>query len=297
MRYQIENDRLTVEIDAHGAELRSVRARENGQEFMWQADPKYWGRTSPVLFPFVGGLQGKEYRYQGRSYPMGQHGFARDMDFALTSRTENEIWFSLSSTEETMEKYPFPFVLRIGYRLEEDRLSVRWLVENPADTPLYFSIGAHPAFNCPIHGEADKTGYRLRFGGLDAVHHYGNPNPDGLAQEDEDLTLELQEQRAVITSDFFDRCTYMVPDRQTSEVALEDPSGAPIVTVRFDMPLFAIWSPEGKNAPFICIEPWCGRCDRVGYDGSLEERAYGNRLAGHETFETGYEMRFTSKKE
>ena len=181
MRYVLENDTLRVEIDSFGAELKSVKRKSDDKEYMWYADKKYWGRTSPVLFPFVGNCRNKEYRYGGKTYAIGQHGFARDMEHTMESRTEDTIWFSLHSNEETMEKYPFAFVLKIGYNLTGNELKVMWKVENPDTKTLYFSIGAHPAFLCPINGEQDKTGYRLRFGDLtDKLHHHGN-TPYGMA--------------------------------------------------------------------------------------------------------------------
>ena len=113
MRYVLENDTLRVEIDSFGAELKSVKRKSDGKEYMWYADKKYWGRTSPVLFPFVGNCRNKEYRYGGKTYAIGQHGFARDMEHTMESQTADTIWFSLHSNEETMEKYPFAFVLKI----------------------------------------------------------------------------------------------------------------------------------------------------------------------------------------
>lgn len=291
MRYTLENEILKIEIESLGAELKSVRSKKTDREYMWYGDKKYWGRTSPVLFPFVGGLKNKEYHYEGGTYPMGQHGFARDMEFSVVSQAEDEIWFELADTEETLKKYPFHFVLYIGYQLKDNEVKVLWKVKNPSEKQMHFSIGAHPAFNCPVHGEEDKTGYRLYFAGLDEVRHYGNDNEAGLAMY-ENLTLPLQDHRVVITKEFFDRCTYIISGNQTKEVALEDPDGKRIVTMYFDMPLFALWSPEKKNAPFLCIEPWFGRCDSIDFEGSLEEREYNNCLEGGEIFETEYVMAF-----
>ena len=156
---------------------------------------------------------------------------------------------------------------------------------------MHFGIGAHPAFNCPIHGEDSKAGYKLYFGGADEIHHYGNDLNTGLSFH-EDIILPLENHRASITPEFFDRCTYIVEGRQTNEVGLEDPDGNRIVSVLFDMPLFAIWSPEGKNAPFICIEPWCGRCDSVDFEGTLRARDFDNSLEAGNKFSTSYTMRF-----
>lgn len=293
MRYVLENDVLRVEVDSFGAELKSVKSKQTNEEYMWQADAAYWGRTSPVLFPFVGGLRGKQFKYNGKVYPMGQHGFARDMEHTLMEKTDSAVWFELLSTEETLEKYPMDFKLCIGYELSNNRVKVLWRVENPFDKELNFSIGAHPAFNCPFYGEENKIGYKIYFGGVNEIHHHGNTSDTGLAMMNEDIVISLEENCTEITEGFFDRCTYMMEGKQTGVVGIVDPDGRRYVTVEFDMPLFALWSPEGKNAPFVCIEPWCGRCDATDFDGELEERAYNNKLLPNETFETEYTMIFS----
>lgn len=292
MRHTLENASLRVEIDTHGAEIKSIWDIECSKEYMWQADPAYWGRTSPVLFPFVGSLKNKEYIHDGKHYPMGQHGFARDMEFTPDEKSDTAIWFVLHSTDETLAKYPFAFELRIGYELTGRTVKVLWEVHNPDSIDMHFSIGAHPAFCCPIHGEADKSGYRFYFGeDVDEIRHHGNDTASGMALR-ENLVLPLTDHRAVITPEFFDRCTYMIEGKQTGTVALEEPDGTRIVTVQFDTPLFALWSPEGKNAPFVCIEPWYGRCDAWDFSGTLAEREYNNCLAAGETFSASYTMTF-----
>ena len=291
MRYVLENEKLHVEIDSFGAELKSVKNKISEQEYMWQADPTYWGRTSPVLFPFVGSVKDAAYRHEGVTYKMGQHGFARDMEHELVAQTDSAIYFKLNSNEETMKKYPFSFVLKIGYELEDNTLKVLWEVENDsADRQLHFSIGAHPAFNCPLYGEENKAGYKFYFANVDEIHHHGHTDT-GLSIE-EDIILPLENNRVTVTPEFFDGSTYIIEGRQTDEVALEDPNGNRIVSVSFDMPLFALWSPPGKNAPFICIEPWCGRCDAKDFDGELSERAFNNALDAGKTFQTSYTMKF-----
>lgn len=158
MRYILENDTLRVEIESFGAEIKSVKRKADGREYMWCGDPKYWGRTSPVLFPFVGAPKNKEYRYEGRTYSMGQHGFARDMEFTLEAQEGKSIWFVLSSTEETYAKYPFRFRLHIGYTLDENEVSVHWKVDNTDEKPSIFP-SAHIRHFC-----ARSTGNRIRRG-------------------------------------------------------------------------------------------------------------------------------------
>lgn len=170
-------------------------------------------------------------------------------------------------------------------------MKVNWTVENTDTKELYFSIGAHPAFNCPVHGEENKTGYGLKFGGLaDTIHHHGN-TPDGMAVM-EDKVLTLKDGCVTFTEGFFDECTYMVEGKQTGEVSLLDREGIPYVTVKFDTPLFAVWSPEGKNAPFVCIEPWYGRCDATDFTGTLQQRDYENMLPQGGTFKAAYSIAY-----
>ena len=292
MRYTLENEILRVEIDSYGAEVRSVISKTTGQEYMWQADPTYWGRTSPILFPFVGSLKNGTFLHGGKTYSMPQHGFARNMEHCLVSKTDTTIWFKLVTSNETLEVFPFSFILRIGYELVENELKVLWEVSNNSfDKHMHFGIGGHPGFNCPIHGEDSKEGYRLYFGGIDQLTYYSNDMQTGLALN-ENHVLPLTNHRAVITKDFFDYGTYMAENRQTGEVGLEDPQGNRILTVLFNTPLFAIWSPEGKNAPFLCIEPWFGRCDSVDFEGTLKARAFDNVLEAGNKFNTSYIIRF-----
>ena len=287
----MENETLCVEIDSFGAELKSVKNKDTQQEYMWQGDSNYWGRTSPILFPFVGNLKNRCYRYDGKSYNMGSHGFARDMEHTMLSKTDTAIYFELVNTEETLQKYPFTFVLNVGYELAGNELRVVWQVTNTAtDKALHFSIGAHPGFNCPIYGEENKAGYKLYFAGMDEIHYHGHTST-GLSVK-EDFILPLKNHRAIITPEFFDRGTYIIEDCQTKEIGLEDPNGNRIVSMFFDMPVLALWSPEGKNAPFLCIEPWCGICDSVDFEGTLEERAFNNCLKAGKQFSTSYIMRF-----
>ena len=286
MQVILENEELRIEINRFGAELTRIYGKKNDTEYLWNADPKYWKRSSPVLFPFVGSLKNKEYRFEGKTYPMGQHGFARDMEFVIDFQSESEAWFSLTSNEETLEKYPFEFVLRVGYQLQGRELKVLWQVENPAQKEMYFSIGGHPAFMCPLKQEGKQSDYYLKFDSAKPLS-YGLVNEQGLMMEAEEI-LQTENGIVKITDNMFDRDALVIERRQATAVSLCTPDQKEYLTVRFDAPLFGVWSPAGKGAPFICIEPWYGRCDRATFNGSLEEREYGNTLKAQETFKTEY---------
>ena len=144
--YQISNEQISIQVDSMGAELKSLKKKDTDTEYMWEGDPAYWKRTSPVLFPLVGSLREGSFLLDGKRYPMGQHGFARDLEFQVKSEAANEIWFYLESDAQTLEKYPYAFLLELGYELQGSTVIVKWKVTNPADGELYFSIGGHPAF-------------------------------------------------------------------------------------------------------------------------------------------------------
>lgn len=288
MNYRLDNGVLEINVASKGAELISIKD-ETGKEYLWQGDEKYWGRQSPILFPFVGRLKNQEYTYEGKKYPMMQHGFARDKEFSVIEHNEDEIWLELRDDGETYKLYPFHFSLKIGYRLVENRIEVLWKVENIDTKTMYFNIGAHPGFFCPIDGEKDKVGYALEFNFKGNPKYYGADYDTGL-RFSKLHELKLENGRSIITKEYFDETTYIFEDNQISEVSLVKPSGEKYVTVRFDMPILAVWSKERADAPFVCLEPWCGRCDRMDFNGNLEDREYNTVLEAGEVFNNVYSI-------
>ena len=284
-RYGLENDKIRIEIDSHGAELKSLVKKETGAEYMWCADAKYWGRTSPVLFPVVGNVSGKQYRTKGKTFDMGQHGFARDMEFTLESQTDNEIWFVLRSNEETLAKYPYEFVLKLGYRLDGAKVEVLWHVENPSEEELPFAIGGHPAFYCPVTSGGKQSDCYIQF---DIAGSLKCSTIDGYLVGDRVDTYELEDGMLRIDEHLFDNDALIIEKQNIKTVSLCDPKKQAFLTIEMDAPLFGIWRPADPGAPFVCIEPWYGRSDRIGYAGELRDREYENVLAAGENWDAGY---------
>ena len=288
MQVVLKNDNITATFDTHGAELKSLV--KDGREFMWNGDPAYWNRTSPVLFPFVGAVKNDVYRYHGEEYPMGQHGFARDMEFQLVGQTESSVSFRLDSNEETKKKYPFDFELTILYTIHKNKLSVIWLVKNPSDHVLYFSIGAHPGFLVKPGEDGTMKGNYLQFdttGELTATDFENRlvKHSTHTLTTDSDGCIALDEH-------FFDNGVHIFEHDQAQRVSILDKDKKAYVTLEFDTPLFGIWSPEKKNAPFLCIEPWYGRADSEDFEGELPERRYERSLEEGATFRGGYKIIF-----
>ena len=282
----LSNETLRVEVSAHGAELQSIR--KGDVEYLWQGDSRYWGRRSPVLFPIVGSVWEARYRVDGTEYQLGQHGFARDMDFILVCATDTKVRYRLESSDETLAKYPYPFVLEIAYRLHGASIDVIWEVKNPSDKEMYFQIGAHPAFFYPDY-DPEKSGRGFftfdRTEGIECIRIKEKGCVDAVTK----WPLEMPEGVLKLEKDTFDAIdTIMVQDSQLKRVNMFKEDGTAWLSLSFDAPVVGIWSPPGKVAPFICIEPWYGRCDRVGYEGEYKDKDWMNCLAPGEGFKSVY---------
>ncbi len=285
--YELKNSEISIGVESLGAELKSLKKLDTGTEYMWCGDARFWNRTSPILFPFVGSAKDKKFRTKGQTYSMTQHGFARDMEFALLSHTEDELWFGLGSDEGTLEKYPYEFCLKLGYRIQGNKVAVLWQVENPGTETLPFSIGGHPAFNCPIQEGAARSGYFLDFGQVDNVLST-RISENGLALNEQDA-YSLDNGMLPITDHLFDHDALVIENDQTHTVSLCRPDKSSYVKVTMDAPLFGVWSPAGSPvAPFVCIEPWHGRCDKEDFTGTLEEREWGSQIAPGEVWKASY---------
>lgn len=277
---KLDNGIISVEIANHGAELKS--AVKAGFEYMWCADEKYWARTAPVLFPIVGSLKDKSYKLDGQVYQMNQHGFARDNEFELVEYTDTSATFIFSETEETLIKYPFKFNLVIKYTLVENKIIVDWTVENKNDRTMSFSIGAHPAFNL-------KEGDNYFKFDTDKDIDYHLIDETGLYDKNRVFTLK-NDGYVKITHEMFDYDALIIEDSQAKEVAMCDKNKVPYIKVKFDAKIFGLWAPVKKNAPFVCIEPWYGRCDRNDFDGYFSEKDHIINLDAHGKFNASYEI-------
>ena len=282
----LTSDLLTISIATHGAELCSIIDR-SGREYLWQADPRYWKRHSPILFPIVGSVRDGHFTIDGRQYSMSQHGFARDSDFTPLGSTGDEAWYELTSSDTTLAAYPYKFRLQVGYRLTGETVTVIWRVTNTDDRDIYFQIGAHPAFYYPDYGSDGERGY-LWFDREDSFTYLriGNGACASLTPHSQPLDGHLLR----LDTHTFDIDTFIIEGSQLTSVALLDRERRPHLTMQFDSPLLGIWSPPRKDAPFVCIEPWYGRCDREGFEGEFRDRDHVNRLAAGQTFEASYKI-------
>lgn len=283
----ISTSDLTVKVSSRGAELCSICC--NGKEYLWQADPAYWKRHAPVLFPIVGSVWENTYRQDGETYSMAQHGFARDMEFELVAEGDRDLLYRLTDNEETRKIYPFPFLLQISYQVWRKKLEVVWRLYNTGDREMHFQIGAHPAFYYPDYdAETTERGY-FGFGEkTDGLRHI-LISEKGCADPGKEYPLALTDDGLLpLDVHTFDKDALILEGDQVREVTLYNKEKKPCLTVSFDTPVVGLWSPPAKNAPFVCIEPWYGRCDRAHYTGEYKDKDWMQHLAPGEVFEGGY---------
>lgn len=286
----LENDSLRVEIASHGAELMSIYDRRRSAELLWNGNPAFWKRRSPILFPYVGKCWQGRVLIDGATYTPSAHGFARNRDFICERSDATSAIFLLASDEETRKVYPFDFELCVIYRLEGGCLRVEWSVKNTSGSELFFTIGGHPAF-CFADPSDKKEDYFLKFtlsGDKDELCCSLLDLASGTVTDKRE-TIPLTDGCLPLSESLFDGDTLVMDGGQVLSAGLYHKNGTHCVTVRCDgFPNFGVWSMP--NAPFVCLEPWMGRCDNFGFDRELSEKPNVNRVAPGGTFGAGYDI-------
>ncbi|MBF4464067.1 aldose 1-epimerase family protein [Flavobacterium sp. LC2016-12] len=261
MNTTISNSTFKASIKNAGAELFSLKNQD--KEFIWEGNPDFWGKHSPILFPIVGTLRNNIYTVDEKEYQLPRHGFARDMEFLLTNKTENSATFSLQSNAETLKKYPFKFELQLIYTLKESTLDIEYKVINQNKTKMPFSIGAHPAIALPGNFED----YSLKFEKQEVLQFSLLEN-DLVSNKTQ--VLKTTENLVPLNYKLFENDALVFKTLESNSLTILENS-KPYLKVDFeDFPSLGIWTKE--QAPFICIEPWFGYSDTPENSGDLFEK-------------------------
>ena len=260
-----------------GAELRSLDI--GGKELMWCADPTYWGKSSPLLFPMIGNLRGGKTMINGKEYSITKHGFARDNVFEAEQISDSEAVFKFRSNEETKKCFPFDFELKLTYRLNENGLTIVYYVTNTGTAAMPYCIGAHPAFACPNEDGAQFSDYELIFETPETVR---SPIMDLVTRMWQDTNrierLNNSSRFALEYSLFDNDCVYFDTIRSKSVKLVSKRSGSGVMLSWQGFDTLGVWTPDHKNAPFVCIEPWCG-CDDYDSENSIFDQKRGIQSA------------------
>jgi len=268
--YILENELCRVCVQSHGAELSSfIRKDLDNLEYIWEADPAVWGRHAPVLFPIVGRLRQDTYQHQGHSYCLPQHGFARDQEFTLVRQTVAELVFELRANEATRAVFPFEFSLVISYRLAGPMLTIGWEVHNVGTEELLFSIGAHPAFRCPLVAGETFEDYEFVF---DHPVTFAQHLLEGGLLTGETKPVLDQQATLPLSYPLFESDALVLKHFDFTHLTLRSRRSGRSVRLRFDgFPYLGLWT-KGQSAPFVCIEPWHGIASSVGNTGELADK-------------------------
>jgi len=282
----LENEFIKITSKPEGAELTSILSKTDGIQFLWNANPSFWGRHAPVLFPIVGKLIDNQYKVNDKTYELTQHGFARDMVFNVIKENQNEIIYELISNSETLLKYPYKFSLKIKYRIEGTSIYVTYEVTNKNDVSMPFSIGAHPAFNVPLLENESFEDYYIQFEVKETIEtiklegSYRNGKRELIADKTRVLPLTRQ---------LFKDDALILEKLNKNSISIHSKNHSSYVKVDFEgFPYVGIWTTE--TAPFVCIEPWYGIADESGSVKEMKNRLGVNILEPNESFNCTYSI-------
>ena len=278
MIYEIKNENISISADTFGAELHSLKF--NGIEYLWQCGDA-WKRYAPILFPFICSPKDKKYLVDGKEYMMkANHGFARDMEFSFVRETENEIAFELKDNDETMSQYPFKFRLEVAYQIYDDGVEVRNTVENTYDKPIYFYLGGHPAFNCPINNEGEFSDYYIEYEKSEKLNH----------QNGMEVKELVDGQILPVSRSLFDYDSIIQPSPDSHIISLKSEKSEHAVILEFPQSdCITVWSATGNND---ADEPWTSvPTDFDNDEPELSKKSHAVKLESGKSFDYAYRIK------
>ena len=273
MTITLKNTKISASINTIGAELTTLIKGKNN--YIWEVNEEFWNKTSPILFPIVGKLKNDSYTYQQESYTLPRHGFARNFDFKIINQTENSVGLYLENTVETFKMFPFDFELIIHYFLTENGLEISYSVTNKSKKIMPFSIGAHPAFAI----ENTFSNYSLIFNETETMHSHQLEN-----EQFNNSEIKIDSKNGEIKLDYslFEEDALVFKYLKSNEITLNYNNDFVLKVIFKGFPYLGIWTKP--NAPFLCIEPWCGLADNLNFNGNIYEKEGINLLEPQEIF-------------
>ena len=288
MHITISNESLALTIDIQGAETRSLKDVHTGTEYLWQGDPEFWTGTNPILFPACGGCWNGTYHHGGREYAMPKHGFVRKQPWTVAQQTDDSVTLAYTPTAEELEQFPFPCRISVTYQLVGRKMLAQFAVENLGESTMYFQMGGHPGLNLPDY-DANRpiSGYIALEGQPESVLR---ATTQGCTEPERFPFPQERPGYVPICVDTFANEALIFDNHQITAATIHRTDGTPLARVESSAPAWLFWAPQGQHAPFVCAEPWYGLCDRIGFEGPVEERPYINALAAHATWNGGYSV-------
>lgn len=288
MLYTLENDQIKITASTDGGELHNIINKKDNTEFLWNGNEEFWKYHAPILFPTVGKVNNGKYKVNGETFELPQHGLARTSKFDMIEKDDFHITFELKYSNESLKVYPYKFSLKITYTLVNNGVKVGYSVENLDDKTIYFSIGAHPAFMCPIESNETMNDYFFELDKketssimlLNEQGHFLHERQDYLNNNN---IIPLSKEVFVNDALVFD-------DLKSTIISLKSKNHNKVLSMDFTgFPYIALWS-KPTGAPFVCIEPWYGHADYVDFQGELKDKVGIEKLELGKTFNCSYTL-------
>lgn len=270
MIYTLKNSSLTVLVSSLGGELQSIHTQD-GIEYLWQGDPKSWNRHAPHLFPYIGRLTNGQFFYQGQSYKLKQHGFLRDNELTLEKNTDTELILSFDDNVETRTRYPFSFHFTLTYRLQGNKLTTIYQVENKTDDVMYFGLGGHPGFNVPIDADLTFEDFYLAF--EDGISPKQTLLSENYFISDHVVPYVLEKNNCIpLKHDLFDHDAIILSNAGNTVAIRSNKSNHSILFNFSDFDYLGLWQTPKTDANFICLEPWTSLSSKDGEITDFEKQ-------------------------
>lgn len=287
--HKLYNNLLKIAVKPIGAELCEISSIKNGKQFMWHGDPEIWNGIAPNLFPIIGCLKNDQYTYNGKTYSMPKHGFYRKSDqIVLVNKTENSLTFSLKNNDGILKLFPFKFEFLITYTLTDNTLQINHTVKNLDNKAIYFSIGGHPAFKCPVYKNENYTDYSLVFEANETAETY-LLNDQNYLLTDNTRPAFSTKNSIHLTTDLFNNDALIFKDLKSRKVSLVSKTNGEILNMTFkDFNYLGIWAKP--KAPYVCIEPWLGIADHENSNQDLTKKEGIIKLEIDKEFNASYSI-------
>lgn len=267
----LKNDFLEVELSSKGAEIIKIIGKQDNINYMWKRDSEYWANSAPILFPIVGALINNECLIDGEKYSMTQHGFARHNEFTTNQISESEVVFSLKTNENIAKQYPYLFELNVRYALEGNKLACYCDVKNIDDKDIYFQIGGHPAFACPLLENESSNDYYLEFEQNETLNQKNIDVSKGAMSHETNLLFD-NEKRFFVRQRLFENNAIVVQDFKSKYVSLKSLNHNKSIVFHMEgFDHLGLWAAHHVGG-LLAIEPWVGHSDYVDFTGEFKEK-------------------------
>lgn len=292
--FTLENDILKIAVLKTGAELCQITSKKHDTQFMWHANPDIWGSYAPNLFPVIGALKNNSYILNGTTYNMPKHGIVRNNpNIELHTQETHSLTLKLVYSEASLEIYPFKFEFYITFVIKDNRIRVEHTVLNKDETPLYFSLGGHPAFKCPVFEGEEYNDYFLGFDYDETSKTHLIDMESGLISNQTKPILNQQDTLS-LTHDLFNNDALIFKDLKSKKISLNSKAHGKILTVNYtNFNYLGIWAKPNGN--FVCIEPWLGIADNINTNQDFKAKEGIVQLLPKTSFKATYSIEIDQK--